>query len=298
MNSGIGIIILNYFSAPDTLRLYNALKHYGSDNLSLLVIDNSCDLNEETLLKEGADEDNIIINPENTGYGTGNNLGIKKMLKNESIEFVVIANPDVDFDPSILAKLKNQFQKFENIAAIGPRICFRDQPEKIYSDGGVVKKYKGVLYPKHQNSQKTINSSDLVYLNEPDYIHGAFIMLSRRAIMDVGFIPEHYFLYFEETDWCLSAKIKGWKVYIDPSTVVYQKPTNRQKVYHYYMARNHIFFNRKFNKGFNPIGLVLHLLHKVLSNLKHLNFIIANAILLGLFDGFFQKVNCQKESLT
>lgn len=298
MNSEIGIIILNYFSAIDTIRLYKALKHYNSVNFSLLVIDNSCDLHEEKLLKEGADEHNIIINSENTGYGTGNNIGIKKMLKNESIEFVVIANPDVDFAPSILEELKHQFQKSENIAAIGPRICFRDQPEKIYSDGGVITKYNGVLYPKHQNSQKTINSADLVYLDEPDYIHGAFIMLSRRAIMDVGFIPEHYFLYFEETDWCLSAKKKGWKMNIDTSTIVYQKPTNRQKVYHYYMARNHIFFNRKFNKGFNSVGLALHLLRKVLSNLKHFNLKIANAILLGLFDGFFQRVNCKKQSST
>ena len=50
-----------------------------------------------------------------------------------------------------------------------------------------------------------------------DAARGACIFLRRAAIVDVGLFDEHFFVYYEETDWLIRAKRHGWRTVFLPT---------------------------------------------------------------------------------
>src|SRR5207244_12321394 len=59
---------------------------------------------------------------------------------------------------------------------------------------------------------------------EVDAVNGAFMLVRRGALDDVGLLDEGYWLYMEDLDWCYRFKERGWKVWYDGGvTVVHVK---------------------------------------------------------------------------
>jgi GT2 family glycosyltransferase len=55
---------------------------------------------------------------------------------------------------------------------------------------------------------------------EVDQPMGTFLMLSRRAVDDVGLMDEQFPIFFNEVDWCYRAKARGWKIVFHPEVVI------------------------------------------------------------------------------
>ena len=58
---------------------------------------------------------------------------------------------------------------------------------------------------------------------EIDYISGCAMMIKRRVFEKIGLFDERYFLYFEDADFCLRAKKAGFKIAVDPKSMVIHK---------------------------------------------------------------------------
>src|SRR5690606_20584224 len=57
-----------------------------------------------------------------------------------------------------------------------------------------------------------------------DAVNGAFMLVPRAVMNEVGYLDESYFMYMEDLDWCYRFGAHGWEVYYDPSaTVVHLK---------------------------------------------------------------------------
>ena len=57
-----------------------------------------------------------------------------------------------------------------------------------------------------------------------DAINGAFMLVSRSAVNDVGGLDEDFWLYAEDLDWCYRFKYHGWRVYYTAAaTVIHHK---------------------------------------------------------------------------
>jgi GT2 family glycosyltransferase len=52
--------------------------------------------------------------------------------------------------------------------------------------------------------------------SERDWVTGAFFLVRKEVIQDIGFFDENYFMYTEEVDFAFRAKKKGWKVWYLP----------------------------------------------------------------------------------
>ena len=76
----------------------------------------------------------------------------------------------------------------------------------------------------------------------------------------VGLLPENYFLYWEETDWCYTAKLKGYQLLVCPDAICYDKISTvigKGFLSDYYYARNGLHFVAKFNKPYLWLALPL-----------------------------------------
>ena len=90
---------------------------------------------------------------------------------------------------------------------------------------------------------------DTIY--DVDYVAGTSLFCRTKLFDEVGLIPERYFLYFEETDWCLKARKKGHRVAVIPSSQIYHTKRSQvgklpTKTYFYYYIRASVLFMLKY----------------------------------------------------
>ena len=78
---------------------------------------------------------------------------------------------------------------------------------------------------------------------------GSCFVFNTDIIKEIGYLPEAYFMYYEETEWCYRAKKKGYYCVSIPTKWVYHKDKatvkNKGGFYEYMMERNRVVFVKR-----------------------------------------------------
>lgn len=246
----IGVIILNYNSSVDSIELYNSLLSFNLPYLHPIIIDNASNKKEVEALKLTIPQEHLILNNKNLGYSGGNNIGIKKCFEN-NYQYILLLNPDIRLNKFTIPKLIDSLSNIPNAAAIGPRICYRNNPKLIYSDGGIIEVNKGYL-SNHINYNKMINDVSLNNtINKVDFVNGSFILMKSEVLKEIGIFKELFFLYYEEAEWCLRANLKGFNCYTNSEAIAYHSSSTKGKKYYYYMIRNRLLLAKLFKTQYS-----------------------------------------------
>lgn len=226
----LAVIILNYNSYDDTLKLINSIEEYDS-GLCIIVVDNLSEKEERQKLLAIKDRCILVLLNENGGYAAGNNVGIKKAIE-LGYETFLLANSDTYLISSHAISECYAYMKKNNIGILGPKMI-NESGEDI-SGCICVDKYGRT---KHLFTENISNSESLV---------GAFLFIDKQVINKIGFIREFYFLYREETDYCVRACNNGIKiVYYPLVTIVHKSASTTRNVSNYYYHRNMFIFARE-----------------------------------------------------
>ena len=248
--SEVYAVILNYNSALETIALFENLKAHNP-KVNILIVDNASEEADLSLLKKEINSQNLLLNPGNLGYAGGNNIGIKRDLR-EGAEFIWLLNPDIRVEKNTLQGLLSTLQDDRSLAAAGPRILKRENPEVIFTEGEKIFMTKECLtHQKNHNKLSAEVESKIDY--DIDYIDGSCILINTQAIADVGLLPEEYFLYFEETDWCFKARKLGWKLAVNSMVKVYNLTSIKKETFHYYFMRNRLIFCKNHHPDFKSV---------------------------------------------
>ena len=272
----IFIIVLSYNvekELQDCLTSIKNLKTPGFE-LEVVVVDNNSSDSSTIKVKKNFPGVKLIENQTNLGYTGGNNVGIKYALENLA-DYVLIVNPDTTLDKNLLVELLNLATKEPKAGILGPKIYFApgfeyhkdryhraDWGNIIWWAGGVV----------DWNNVTTIHRGvDEVGLGrftkseETDVVAGAVMLVKREVFEKIGLFDEKYFLYFEESDFCLRAKKAGFDLWYVPGAIAWHKNAKSAGVgsslQDYYTTRNQLLF------GFNyaPIRSKLALFRQSIS---------------------------------
>lgn len=249
MKERLAVLILNWNSAENTIALYHQLNTFIDTTvleLSIIVVDNDSLKSDQQKLKKEVNASDLIFTGENLGYAGGNNIGIRKALENNA-DYIAIMNPDIKINSDFISPLIKQLKQDTEIGVIGPRICFHDKPTMIYSDGGILK-VEDCYQTGHINwkvPEIEVNDD----LREVDYVNGSAMVIPRTSFMEFGGFVEDFFLYFEETEWCLRLKKLGKKVMVYPAVKVFHESSEKGNNYHFYMSRNRLWL-AKMNKDY------------------------------------------------
>jgi tetratricopeptide (TPR) repeat protein/GT2 family glycosyltransferase len=251
----VAILILNYIGTEDTIQAVQSLLKSSYQNFEIIIIDNdSPNISFRELIQCLGDR-TIIRSPQNLGYAGGNNLGIE-YVKDKGFEFIWVLNPDTTVEETTLLKLVEAAQKRKDISIYGSTICWSHRPDTVWFAGGVVQLSEQQFQTYHMyNGQHKNLVPDRIY--DVDYVTGASIFCRPHIFSEVGLIPERYFLYFEETDWCLQARQKGHRVAVVPDSVLYHAKRSQvdvlpTKIYFYYYIRGSVLFMLKYFSD-NPV---------------------------------------------
>lgn len=149
----------------------------------------------------GAGEVGLIRSETNLGFAGGVNLGLALLQANPEVEYFWVLNPDCTTQDTTAARLEARARAEGRFGVIGGRILYSYPENVIQSDGGRVNLWSGICVPYNlfQPADKVAAPAEASL----DYISGAHMFLSCDFLQQAGFMPEDYFLYYEEVDWCL-----------------------------------------------------------------------------------------------
>jgi GT2 family glycosyltransferase len=261
------IVILNYKQWQVTLQCLLSVLNSTYANYTIIVIDNdsqndslesiATELANQSLIpaqdytfigKEDSDNKKItpdlkvvlLQNDENRGFAAGNNFVIDK-LKDQNA-YIWLLNPDVVVLENTLSNLIKFAKEESESSIIGAVIKQESDKDKLFCYGGAqLNFYSG--RPKMIASEKDVNKLDFIY--------GGCLFTHLSNFKKLGLLPEQYFLYWEETDWCYTAKQQGHPLKVCSDAICYDKiSTSIGKGYlsDYYYARNALYFMAKFRK--------------------------------------------------
>lgn len=284
----LAIIILNYNSFDDTSREVTKLLEQGCFEKSIYVVDNNSG-DKDKILEFGIQKKiNYIISEKNGGYAYGNNLAVKQAIKDEKKYFLLL-NPDIDIDLLTIEILYNDLQAKSEIGIIGPRICYRNDKNKIYSDGGLLYPDKGFMggHVNFNSNQSDVEMPD--YNDNIDYVDGSVFMFRKEVLDDVGFMNESFFMYYEESEWCLRViKNTNWKLAVNTKIVAFNTYSQKGSFYEYYMTRNRFWLCRLYDGNIKFVKKERWRLTR--KAFKRRDFSLAKAYFKGIINGLYSNI--------
>jgi GT2 family glycosyltransferase len=244
------IIVLNNGHRSDTFTCLDSLAQNDYGNAKIILVDNvSVDDGSIETIRRRYPRVQIILLTENLGYAGNNNVGIKAALE-QGADWILILNDDTVLDPTCLSSLVEVAGSDPAAGIVGPMVYHFDEPHVIQSAGGMLGKYWQSIHL----GQNEFDEGQFNAVRQVQWISGCAIMVRRAVIEQVGMLDAEYFLYWEETEWCIRAGRAGWKIFHAPHAKLWHKGVDRNyqpKPYvTYYVTRNHLLTLSKHDAPF------------------------------------------------
>lgn len=244
----VAIVIVNYNGDSDTFCCITSLLKSSFTDFRIIIVDNASrddsisELTENLSSAYGMYESKnqmisflngkiiVLLSTINGGFAFANNIGAKYAIMNfPRLDFLWFLNNDTIVNHETLANLVNSLNwRDRQIGMLGNKLLFLDNPTKIQAIGGLYNKFLAKC--THIGAYELDNGQYDKKIPHMDYIIGASMFVRKSFILDVGYMCEDYFLYFEELDWILRGKKKGWKFSYVSNAVVLHKEGGSTKV--------------------------------------------------------------------
>lgn len=307
----VNIIVLNYNNYQDTIECIDSILKLNYANYNLIVVDNASlnnsfdHLNNHfKFLKEKStiynyqlleENENCIFDDscqlyltranENNGYSSGNNIGIKISMEYTNCDYIWILNNDTVVDIDSLTNQVNYFNSQiiygNNLGILGSKILNYFDKDKIQSVAFCYNKVWGI--PKPIGLNKNINEISQIEVDKIDFISGASMFVSRNFILNIGFLPIEFFIYFEELDWAQKAKTKKYSLgYCDDSKVYHKGGASVHFIESFKKNVKSQFYSKNYLTEYHYTKSKLIYTHKYYPNFKNYIFIYCGIFLMIL----------------
>lgn len=295
----ISIITVNYNQPYVTIDFLKSVKaHTKADDIELILVDNGCKENHEEAFKAVYPGIVYIRSDRNLGFAGGNNLAVTAATG----EFLLFLNNDTEISEGCTEILVQELRANPSIGLISPLIKFFDDPDVIQYAGFTNMNYltcrnNGIGYMEKDNGQYALIS------HETGYCHGAAMMCRRSDLDVVGLMEEHYFLYYEELDWCEKFKRSGKKMWFTGKTSIFHKESmsvgKQSPIKTYFMTRNRMLFIRRNTGHLNTLFFSLYYVsiacsRQVLAYLTEGRMDLAKYVFKGLIWNFTNSKNSRR----
>lgn len=203
----VGIVVLNYNDAKQTIAFVNTISKYKSINTICIVDNNSKDDYKELIPLENK-KIKIIGLSKNAGYAAGNNTGLKYLYENDCDTFI-IANPDILIEEHACNDFIAYIKAYPQYGIFGPTI---QEQEKVNRGWKLMKIGYDIMdnfiyinrFFKKRNKYADIKYNTAI--SEVEVVSGCFFAITRKTIDTIGMLDEGTFLYYEENILATQAK--------------------------------------------------------------------------------------------
>jgi N-acetylglucosaminyl-diphospho-decaprenol L-rhamnosyltransferase len=192
----ISVIIVAFRSADIIIPALKSVAVQQGAAAELVVVDNGAEDGLEEILHREVPGAWFVRSSENEGYGRGNNRGVRMSTG----DLILLLNPDAELvSPSALSGIVRAFGANPQWGLAGLRTL--DQ-------NGAVSSPPARTYPAQKRSGRDFTNLP----GDVAWVLGAGMAIRRSVFQRLGGFDPDFFLYSEETDFCLRAREAGWSI--------------------------------------------------------------------------------------
>lgn len=251
------IVIVNFHGWQDTLECLASLEELNYPNYKIIVVDNASRDDSVKIFRQHYPDLMLIVSEKNLGFAGANNLGIKEAQRQQA-DYLWLLNNDTVVDPYALTALVEKMHDDKMIGMCGSSLIYYANRNQLQARaGGTYHKWTGATFHigEDEDISEVVEAADIEA--KLDYLVGASILVRATLIEQIGLLPEHYFLYYEDVDWGLRAKAISRLSYAPDSKVYHkvgssigttQDQQNNEKRFRseYYSVRSRLLLTRTF----------------------------------------------------
>jgi GT2 family glycosyltransferase len=258
----IAIVTVSFNGSEDTLELLesgNKLITEGLD-ISWIVVDNGSTDNLAKKVSEKWPRVETIQTGSNLGFAGGYNFGMKYGISKRADCVLAVNNDTLFADGDIVTKMVSTLYAKKSVAIVAPKIWFAPGFEYLKSKYKKNHEDKIIWYAGGEfdwdNLMSVHRGIDRVDtgkydgVENVDFVSGCCFLVKREALQDVGYFDERLFAYFEDNDWIMRAKKRGWKLRYDGRVGIWHKVSRTvgigSGVADYYITRNRLEFAKRY----------------------------------------------------
>ncbi|MBP9136644.1 MAG: glycosyltransferase family 2 protein [Chitinophagales bacterium] len=195
----IGIVTITFNSGDVLIPFMECIKNQTYTDYFLYIVDNiSTDNTLEITANYTEDKRiKIIANDKNVGVAAGNNQGIKQALE-DGCDALLILNNDVEFEPTLLQKLKDQLLQHPEYDLVTCKMMYFFDKQLIWYAGSNFDRKNGWLVPHIGMLEKDMGQYDTP--KQMEYAPTCCVLVNKIVFEHIGLMDEQYFAYFDDTD--------------------------------------------------------------------------------------------------
>ena len=288
MNKLTYIVLVNYNSYKDTLECIESFKKSLTQDYCIFIVDNKStddsiakiksnlknesfiDINDDESIEDFRKYKYILIkSKDNKGFASGNNKALRRIIDHNLDGYVWVLNNDTIIRNDSLVNLKNDIE--ENMF-LGAVLVDYENKSRVQTIGGFL--LKDIIgTPIKIGKGININQINEFKFKDPETLSGASIFMTTNTLRKVGLIPEEYFMYWEDTDWCFNAKNNDICLKTCLNAIVFHKEgasigykSNKQYILDF---SNTLRFYTKYNEKYVKYIKYTKLMINVISAIKN-----------------------------
>lgn len=242
----IGVVVLNWNGAEDTIRCLASLNAAADARLTVLVVDNGSDDGSAARIAAACPDVPVLRLTRNLGFSGGNNAGLRWFLE-RGTDVIGVLNNDTEVEPGFLDPLVEAVTAQPESTYVSPLIVRMDDPATPWFAGCRVDERRGIF----------VHEVDLRANTSTPYptaaVSGCCLFAHRALWQRVGLFDERYFLIFEDSDWSERANATGARAVVVPRSRVRHAvsasfPAGAVSPATYYYLRNGLLFLREHRR--------------------------------------------------
>ena len=257
----LAAVVLNYRTAEDTAIAVASLLASDRPLDEVIVVDNDEGHECETAIARWADRLTYVRTGQNLGFSGGMNAGIRRALEGGA-DAVLLVNSDMVVPPDCVGRLEATIVD-KAVGIVGPLIHSRSVPDVIGSVGIDYNLATGRMLHRRQGGADA----------DVDAVSGCLMLIRRNVFERTGLLDERYFFAFEEIDFCLRARAKGFTARVVGDAIAYHEGggaigagSSRRL---YFAARNHLMLAGEHANGDGRVHRGARALFIAALNLAH-----------------------------
>ncbi len=235
----------------------------------VIVVDNASTDGSQEMVKSNFPDTRLIENTQNVGFAKANNQGMGIAQG----RYVLLLNSDAFVKDGTIDTMVAFMDSHPDAGMAACKLLYEDgtvQPSCSHFPSLETEFYTAVGLEKLFPNSRVFGKYQMRYwdhndVREVDVILGAFMMVRREVIAQIGVMDDSFFMYSEEVDWCYRCKKAGWKIYATPETDAVHiwggtsQQVRAEMIVQLYLSRVKFFRKHYGNLSANLLKLILGL---------------------------------------
>jgi len=221
--AGVDVVIVSYRSRELLRACLSSLRAHPPElGANIWLVDNASEDGTPEMVRDEFPEVELIASGTNRGFSAANNIAIRR----GRAPYVLVLNPDTRLTRGALDRMLELLDENPSIGIAGCRLELEDGTfdhaarRSFPTPLGALGHFTGVGRRSSAPGWLTQYRAPSIESGVVDAVNGAFMLVRRRALDEVGLFDEGYWMYMEDLDLCYRFAQAGWTTWYEPGVSV------------------------------------------------------------------------------